>query len=205
MSCFSVNILRACCGFCPCAFAIPLCLSRCLNVACCPCLRLQSPNCVPLGAARTKLFCVDCESSSSDSEAVGDKVDSKSPNPVKEDADDDDDVAAAAIDSDVDHEEEAEEDDDDDVSERAVSADEYEELQEPQRRTTRCFSEPDLSSESGADRCWTATCLTSTPAVLPLTRQLGRDVTFTPLSHNGRKSMSPITRSTQKMSRAMQV
>lgn len=44
--------------------------------------------------------------------------------------------------------------------------------------------------------------LTSTPACLPL--RACSDINFTP-EGQGRKSMSPITRSTQRMTRAMQV
>lgn len=67
-------------------------------------------------------------------------------------------------------------------------------------KTVRCFSEPDLSSDTG-ERYW-ASYLTSTPAGLPL-RPI-KDVDFTPVC-SGRKSMSPITRSTQRMCKAMQV
>lgn len=66
-------------------------------------------------------------------------------------------------------------------------------------KSARCFSEPDLSSDTG-ERYW-ASYLTSTPAGLPL-RACSDN--FTPVCL-GRKSMSPITRSTQRMCKAMQV
>lgn len=64
----------------------------------------------------------------------------------------------------------------------------------------RSFSEPDLTVEDDNRVCNTK-YLTSTPACLPT--HTCPDVIFTP--NKDRESMSPITRSAQKMCRAMQV
>ncbi|KAJ8962003.1 hypothetical protein NQ314_005785 [Rhamnusium bicolor] len=63
----------------------------------------------------------------------------------------------------------------------------------------RSQSEPDLSINEGEKAC--NMYLTSTPACFPL--RACPDIIFTPEDQD-RKSMSPITRSTQRMSRAMQ-
>ncbi|KAG5885773.1 hypothetical protein JTB14_031209 [Gonioctena quinquepunctata] len=68
-----------------------------------------------------------------------------------------------------------------------------------QKDSKRSRSEPDLSitgDDSGQN-----VYLTSTPACLPM--RACPDIVFTPEEQN-RKSMSPITRSTQRMTRAMQ-
>lgn len=133
--------------------------------------------------AKTKLFCVDCDSSS-DSEL---KERDTSPKPISKS------------------------DDSLNVSKKDECEDLVDCLQEFSVRrnsnsisdvskSARCFSEPDLSSDTG-ERYW-ASYLTSTPAGLPL--RPNKDVDFTPVC-SGRKSMSPITRSTQRMCKAMQV
>lgn len=65
----------------------------------------------------------------------------------------------------------------------------------------RSFSESDLSMDE-TKNVYVA-CLTSTPACVPC-QACPADVLFTPEDH-GRRSMSPITRSTQRMCKAMQV
>ncbi|KAJ8920411.1 hypothetical protein NQ315_005277 [Exocentrus adspersus] len=62
----------------------------------------------------------------------------------------------------------------------------------------RCRSEPDLSMDEENNSC--KVYITSTPACLSV--RACTDVIFTP--EGDRKSMSPITRSTQRMTRAMQ-
>lgn len=76
-------------------------------------------------------------------------------------------------------------------------------------RRERSLSEPDLSRnhDSGDDddddeEDVYVHCLTSTPACVNL--HACSDVLFTP-EEQGRRSMSPITRSTQRMCKAMQV
>lgn len=71
-------------------------------------------------------------------------------------------------------------------------------------RRERSLSEPDLSRNDGSsdDEDVYVHCLTSTPACVNL--HACTDVLFTP-EEQGRRSMSPITRSTQRMCKAMQV
>ncbi|KAF2880105.1 hypothetical protein ILUMI_26062, partial [Ignelater luminosus] len=63
----------------------------------------------------------------------------------------------------------------------------------------RSASDPNLSTDQSERIC--NSYLTSTPACVPLCAC--PDMSFTPQDQN-RKSMSPITRSTQRMSKAMQ-
>lgn len=64
----------------------------------------------------------------------------------------------------------------------------------------KSISEPDLSSDEIQRPC--NSYMTSTPACVP--RYACSEAIFTPEDHE-RRSMSPITRSTQRMPRAMQV
>lgn len=70
----------------------------------------------------------------------------------------------------------------------------------PGVRSKRSFSEPDLSRDDFEEEY--EGCVTSTPACAPL--NLCAEAVFTP-EQKGRKSMSPITRSAQRMCKAMQV
>lgn len=144
----------------------------------------QSPNCIPMGA-RTKLFCVDCESSP-DSDARD--ID-ESPKPISHSDD--------ALNTSKKDDFEELTDCLQEFSVRRCSNSVVSDVS----KSARCFSEPDLSSDTG-ERYW-ASYLTSTPAGLPL-RPCKDNAHFTPVC-SGRKSMSPITRSTQKMCKAMQV
>lgn len=75
-------------------------------------------------------------------------------------------------------------------------------LNETKIRTKRSISEPDLSKNNSEDEESYVHCLTSTPACVKL--HACPDVLFTP-EERGNRSMSPITRSAQRMCKAMQV
>lgn len=89
-----------------------------------------------------------------------------------------------------------------DSSETDVSNTEKPEENKPKARTKRSISEPDLSNNDTEDDDVFVHCLTSTPACVNL--HACPEVLFTP-EERGRRSMSPITRSTQRMCKAMQV
>lgn len=131
--------------------------------------------------ARTKLFCVDCETSS--------EYETKtSPKRMEESNDELDEPDTNG--------------ENEDITEcvEEVNVRRSNSVVSDVSKSNRCYSEPDLSSDTG-ERYW-ASYLTSTPAGLPL-RQC-KDINFTPVGST-RKSMSPITRSTQRMCKAMQV